>query len=136
MDRIICLMIGINIMTNDSFGEFIVNKRKKNKLTARQLALKLNISSNYLCEIEKGKKIFVSDEILENMKKILCDNLDEELLFYELIALEQNTIPKDISQYVLKNKYIQKAIRLAQKLNVAEQEWEVFITYFSDKYNK
>ena len=123
-------------MNKNSFGEFVVNKRQENKISARNLALKLNISSNYLCEIEKGRKIFVSDEILENMKTLLCDNLDEELLFYDLIAFEQNTIPKDIFQYVLKKKYVQKAIRLAQKLNISEQEWNVFITNICNTYQK
>lgn len=121
-------------MTYVSFGEFVVFKRKSKRLSARQLAYKLNISPNYLCEIEKGKKIFISDEILEQMKKILCNDTDEEKIFYELIALEQNAIPKDIYQYILKEKHVQNALRLAQKLNIPEEEWDTFSTKISSIY--
>jgi transcriptional regulator with XRE-family HTH domain len=39
-----------------SFGEFILERRKKLDMTGRELANKLSISAVYLCDIEKGRK--------------------------------------------------------------------------------
>lgn len=123
-------------MDDNSFGTFIVSKRIEKNLSARQLALKLNISPNYMCEIEKGKKCFFSDKILEDMKQILCDGYNDEILFYDLIALERGVVSKDILNYIINNDYAKSAIRLACYYCISDVEWANFIQNINELYKK
>ena len=46
-------------MSFTTLGEFIIQKRKEKELSARQLALAVDITPEYMCEIEKGRKTAV-----------------------------------------------------------------------------
>lgn len=47
-----------------TFGRFLISKRQENEISARQLAIALDYSAVYICDIEKDRRP-VPDEILE-----------------------------------------------------------------------
>ena len=119
---------GISAMNNDmSFGEFIIAKRKEKDLSARQLAIKLDISPVYMCDIEKGRKNAFSDELLEKMRVILCVTEQDCDTFYDLAAVARNTVSSDLPEYIMENELVRTALRKAKKNQIPDEKWEKFI---------
>ena len=58
-----------------SFGRFLISKRQEKEISARQLAIALDYSAVYICDIEKDRRP-VPDEILEKLPVLL--HLSEE----------------------------------------------------------
>lgn len=56
--------------TENTFGRFLVSKRMEQELSARQLAIALDYSAVYICDIEKDRRP-VPDEILEKLPALL-----------------------------------------------------------------
>ena len=67
---------------------WLVHLRQKAGLTQRKLAEKANISRNYLCEIEKGRKT-PSGPVAIRIAKILSFNME---LFYTQIGRDSRTL--------------------------------------------
>lgn len=80
---------------NTTFGEFLVKKRLEHNLSARQLAIALDYSPVYICDIEKGRKP-VPDEILEQLPRLLLLDEAETNEMYDLAAKSRNTISADL----------------------------------------
>lgn len=112
---------------NLTFGDFIIAKRKERDLSARQLAIALDISPVYMCDIEKGRKSAVSDELLDNLRKILFLSEDDADLMYDLAAKARNTISADLPKYIMENEIVRSALRTAKKNHVPDEKWENFI---------
>ena len=110
-----------------TFGEFIVRKRKEKDLSARQLAIAAEITPEYMCEIEKGRKTAVSEPILERLIRVLHLSESETALFYDLAALSRNTVSADLPEYIMAHELVRAAIRTAKKHNVPDAKWEKFI---------
>ena len=110
-----------------SFGEFILERRKKLDMTGRELANKLSISAVYLCDIEKGRKAALTDETLEKLRLVLCLDEAESEHFYDLAAIARNTVSADLPEYIMENEIVRAALRTAKKNNVTDQQWEDFI---------
>lgn len=117
-----------------TIGSYIVSKRIEKGLSAKQLASKLNISPNYMCEIEKGKKCWFSDSVLEKAKELLCDNYIEEIMFYDLIAKERKTIPKDILDYIADNNSAKNVLRFAIIHGLTDDDWNAFLNLIKENY--
>lgn len=114
--------------SNDlSFGEFIIKKRKEKDLLARELAAAVKISPEYICDIEKGRRTAVSDEILDSLIRVLELSETETELMYDLAAIARNTVSADLPQYIMENELVRAAIRTAKKNNVPDEKWEKFI---------
>lgn len=112
---------------NLSFGEFIIHKRREKDLSARQLAIAINITPEYMCEIEKGRKSAVSDEIMDKLIRTLTLSEEETELFYDLAAIARNTVSADLPEYIMANELVRAAIRTAKKNSVPDEKWERFI---------
>lgn len=112
---------------NLSFGEFIIRKRKEKDLSARQLAIAADITPEYMCEIEKGRKSAVSDEIMNRLIRALILSEKETELFYDLAAIARNTVSADLPEYIMANELVRAAIRTAKKNRVPDEKWEKFI---------
>ena len=110
-----------------TFGEFIIAKRKDNDLTARELAIALNISPVYMCDIEKGRKFAVSDEFLNQLIKVLKLSDEETDMMYDLAAIARNTVSADLPQYIMENELVRTALRMAKKNQTPDEKWEKFI---------
>ena len=110
-----------------SFGEFIIRKRKEKELSARQLALAANITPEYMCEIEKGRKNAVSDEIMDRLIRILNLTEEETETFYDLAAIARQTVSADLPEYIMSHELVRAAIRTAKKHKIPDEKWERFI---------
>jgi len=98
-----------------TFGEFIIAKRKEKELSARQLALAVDITPEYMCEIEKGRKTTVSEEVLSKLIRALNLPEEEAALFYDLAAIARNSVSADLPEYIMANQLVRAAIRTAKK---------------------
>lgn len=116
-----------------SFSEFLVKKRKEKNFSAKDFAFLLNISSVYMCDIEKGRKNAFSKDVLIKMEKILCDTDEEVYEFYDLFAASKGSVSLDLIDYIMGNKEIRKLLRIAKKKNVQNDVWITFINYLEDK---
>jgi len=110
-----------------SFGGFIIQKRKAKEMSARQLALAADITPEYMCEIEKGRKTAVSEDILNRLIRVLTLTEAETELFYDLAAIARNSVSADLPEYIMANQLVRAAIRTAKKNNVPDEKWEKFI---------
>ena len=110
-----------------TFGDFISQKRKDLRITLKDMADRLNISSPYLSDVEKGKRDSFDLERLNQIAKIL--NLDEEesSIMMDLAGKQRNTVAPGLPEYILKTKGLSVALRKARDLDVKEEEWIKFI---------
>ena len=62
--------------TENTFGRFLVSKRMEQELSARQLAIALDYSAVYICDIEKDRRP-VPDGVLDKFQLfvlIVCNS--------------------------------------------------------------
>ena len=112
-----------------SFGEFIRQKRKERKMVGRELAAEAGITTEYLCEIENGKKVAVSEGIMEKMIQALGLTEKETALFYDLAAVARKTVSvsADLPEYIMAHELVRTALRTAKKHQIPDEKWEKFI---------
>ena len=117
-------------MTHDdlTLGKFIIQKRKEKKLSARQLALSVEITPEYMCEIEKGRKTAASQDIIDRLIHSLALSEEETELFYDLAAIAKNSVSADLPEYIMAHQLVRAAIRTAKKHQVPDEKWEKFIS--------
>lgn len=111
-----------------TFGEYVAKKRKEKGLLARELAAAAKISPEYICDIEKGRRTAVAEEILETLIRVLDLSEKETELMYDLAAIARNTVSADLPQYIMENELVRAAIRTAKKNKVPDEKWEQFIS--------
>lgn len=109
-----------------TFGEFLIKKRLEQEMSARQLAIALDFSPVYICDIEKGRKP-VPDEILEQLPRLLHLTEPEINEMYDLAAKSRNTVSADLPEYIMEKDIVRAALRTAKKHNVTDKQWEDFI---------
>lgn len=109
-----------------TFGEFLIKKRLEHEMSARQLAIALDFSPVYICDIEKGRKP-VPDEILEQLPRLLHLTEPEINEMYDLAAKSRNTVSADLPEYIMEKDIVRAALRTAKKHNVTDKQWEDFI---------
>ncbi|NCC87625.1 MAG: XRE family transcriptional regulator [Clostridia bacterium] len=119
--------------TEMTFGEFIIAKRKEKDISARQLALAINISPVYMCDIEKGRKFAISDELLDKIRKVLILSENEVEKMYDLAAIARNTVSADLPEYIMENQIVRTALRTAKKNQISDEKWERFIKEMIEK---
>jgi len=118
------------MQTNElTFGEFIKQKRKEKKMVGRELSAAAGITPEYLCEIEKGRKVAVSEGIMEKMIQALMLTEKETALFYDLAAVARKTVSvsADLPEYIMSHELVRTALRTAKKHNIPDEKWEKFI---------
>lgn len=109
-----------------NFGEFLVQKRLQSGISAKWLAGTLGISQVYMCDIEKGRRR-VSDKFLKRLAELLLLSEDERYEMYDLAAKAKSSVSSDLSDYIMQNDVVRKALRAAQKNNVPDDTWREFI---------
>ena len=109
-----------------TFGDFLIAKRMEQEMSARQLAIKLDFSAVYICDIEKNRRP-VPDEILEKLPLLLHLNEAETEEMYDLAARSRHTVSADLPEYIMEKDIVRAALRTAKKHNVTDQQWEDFI---------
>ena len=109
-----------------TFGDFLIAKRMEREMSARQLAIKLDFSAVYICDIEKNRRP-VPDEILEKLPLLLHLNEAETEEMYALAARSRHTVSADLPEYIMEKDIVRAALRTAKKHNVTDKQWEDFI---------
>jgi transcriptional regulator with XRE-family HTH domain len=98
-------------------------------MAARELAAAAGITSEYMCEIEKGRKVAVSEGIMEKMIQALMLTEEETALFYDLAAVARKTVSvsADLPEYIMAHELVRTALRTAKKHQIPDEKWEKFI---------
>ena len=109
-----------------SFGRFLISKRQEKEISARQLAIALDYSAAYICDIEKDRR-HVPDEILEKLPVLLHLSEEEKEEMYDLAARSRNTVSADLPEYIMEKDIVRAALRTAKKHNATDKQWEDFI---------
>ena len=109
-----------------NFGEFLVQRRLKSDISAKWLAEALGISQVYMCDIEKGRRR-MSDELLKRLSELLLLSEEERYEMYDLAAKSYNTVSLDVTEYVMSNDMVRRALRTAQKYDTPDDVWQEFI---------
>ena len=115
------------LMENEkSFGRFLISKRQEKEISARQLAIALDYSAVYICDIEKDRRP-VPDEILEKLPVLLHLSEEEKEEMYDVAARSRNTVSADLPEYIMEKDIVRAALRTAKKHNATDKQWEDFI---------
>ena len=109
-----------------SFGRFLISKRQEKEISARQLAIALDYSAVYICDIEKDRRP-VPDEILEKLPVLLHLSEEEKEEMYDVAARSRNTVSADLPEYIMEKDIVRAALRTAKKHNATDKQWEDFI---------
>ena len=94
-----------------NFGSFLRELREKKKLRQEDLAKAINVSTVYICDIEKGRRNPPDIEKLRIWESQLGLTDHEKARFYNMAGTERKEIPPDIVEYMLKHPEARAAIR-------------------------
>lgn len=117
---------------------FIRERRRGQKLTIRQFADIIGISTTYLSSIENGCRTAPTKKVLMKISEVLMLSDKEKNLMYDLAAASKKNamVATDIADYISENKYVSNVIRTAIKLHIDKNDWESFIGLMEKKYLK
>ena len=113
--------------TGNEFGEYISEKRRGKGLTLRGLAQSVGISTTYLCDIEKGRRLPPGTELCEGLASALGLSGAERDRLYDLSGAQRGGVPADLPGYTTENPYMRVALRKAKDMKAGEAEWLRFI---------
>lgn len=99
---------------NNLLGNYIMNLRceKMNGISSRQVSKLLDISAQYMCDIENGNRV-PSAQLLNKMVYVFKLEEDEKNKLYDYAALscKSNKVPADIADFIINNDEAKNAIR-------------------------
>ena len=99
---------------NNRFGNYIVDLRNKKMkdMSSRQVAKLLEITPQYMCDIENGSRI-PSAQILNKIVDIFKLEEDEKNKLYDYAATsyKNNKVPADIADFIINNDEAKNVIR-------------------------
>ncbi len=104
-------------MAKISLGTFIIKKRKKVKLSSRQLALACNITPPYMNDIEKNKRIPSFDVLTKLAKELVLKEEEIYQLFDLAVDDSKGKVSYDIAEYIMNNDELRQCIRYVKKNN-------------------
>ena len=115
------ILLNPKISNRNKFGTYLKSRRTALGLTAREIAEKLNLSSVYICDIEKGNRHAPLGH-LDQVAEILQVEESERDFFFDIAGCSHSNWP-DINEYLEKNPNARKAIRLARDKNMLGEEF-------------
>lgn len=113
-------------MTTISFGAYLRELRnaRSPSMTQEELANAIGRSKMTISQFENGKNAPPQGELLDKIIVALEITDDEENTLRFLAAEHRKKVPGDIEEYFFNNPSVCKAIRMAQKLNLSNSDWE------------
>lgn len=116
-----------------SFGTYLRNLRQNHKpiITQEGLANCIGRSKMTISQFENEKNAPPQGELLDKiiLALELTDDEENELRF--LAAEHRKKVPGDIEEYFFSNPCVCEAIRVAQKANISNTDWEKIILSIS-----
>ena len=98
----------------DTFGDFILAKRREREIPSMQVCDKVGISPGYYCDIERSRRNPPDREILERLALALYLTGDDLSTFYDLAGLARSEAPPDLPEYINEYQVVRVALRLAK----------------------
>ncbi len=117
------------------FGDFIRAKRRKRKITLKDLAEKLGLSVTYLGDIEKNRRNPVISKI-NILIKLLGLLPKEQALLNDLAGKERKEISPDLLEYIMDSEvspYVRTALRIAKQNAATIKDWKQIIAVLNSK---
>lgn len=116
-------------MTPTSFGTFLRELRntRSPSMTQEELANAIGRSKMTISQFENGKNAPPQGELLDKIIIALKITDDEENTLRFLSAEYRKKVPGDIEEYFFNNPSVCKAIRMAQKVNFCDSDWEKIV---------
>lgn len=106
-----------------NFGSFLRELREKRKLRQEDLAKSINVSTVYICDIEKGRRNPPDVDKLRTWEKQLGLLDNEAAKFYDLAGQERKELPPDVVEYMIKHPEASAAIRRIMTAS-SEYDWK------------
>ncbi|MDO4544510.1 MAG: helix-turn-helix transcriptional regulator [Clostridia bacterium] len=119
-----------------TFGQFLTSRRKAKEIPLRRFAAMLDISPEFLCNVEKGRRSAPNKETLEKISRLLSLSKEDDALMYDLAADSKNTvsaIPSDLTGFINENRVIVAALRVAKDADATDEEWQEFMAKLQAK---
>lgn len=115
-----------------SFGKYIESLRKEKQKSLRETAKAIEVSPQFLSEVEKGRKTTLTNERIELLARFLMLSDTQTYTLYDMAAEAKNTsnedmfIPQDCVDYA-SNPFVLEALRLSKETGAGEEEWQVLL---------
>ena len=110
-----------------SFGKYIETIRKEKRKSLRETAKAIEVSPQFLSEVEKGRKSTLTNERIEKLAKFLMLSETQTYTLYDMAAEARTSndvlIPQDCVDYA-SNPYVLEALRLSKETGAGEAEWQ------------
>lgn len=113
-----------------SFGKYIETLRKEKQKSLRETAKAIEVSPQFLSEVEKGRKNTLTNERLEKLAGFLSLTETQTYTLYNMAAEARTAndiqIPQDCADFVA-NPFVLEACRLSKETGAGEAEWQVLL---------
>jgi transcriptional regulator with XRE-family HTH domain len=113
-----------------SFGKHIETLRKEKQKSLRETAKAIEVSPQFLSEVEKGRKSTLTNERIEKLARFLSLTETQTYTLYDIAAEARTTndviIPQDCVDFA-SNSYVVEALRLSKETGAGEAEWQVLL---------
>lgn len=106
-----------------NFGSFLRKLREDRQLRQEDLARVINVSTVYICDIEKGRRNPPDIEKLRTWEKQLELSDKDKARFYDMAGQERKEMPPDIVEYMSNHPEARAAIRRIMAAP-CEYDWE------------
>ncbi|MBL7072877.1 MAG: helix-turn-helix domain-containing protein [Candidatus Omnitrophica bacterium] len=118
------------------FGEFIKDKRLKEKMGLRVFASKIGEDPGNWCRIESGKFPAPSDiNILNRICKVLkLSDSEKEKVFDIAAKSSREKVPADIRHQIKKNEIVPILFRTIDKKKMTKKQLEKLVERIKDEY--
>ena len=114
------------------FGEYIRKKRLSDprELTMQDVGNHLGISTQYVSEIEKGRRKPLNGERLERLASFLRLSEEDSATMYDLASRENHEVPYDIENTLMGEEVgdlVRFALRQSKAGFIFEDDWKELI---------
>lgn len=122
------------MVKQQTFGEFIAQKRKEKRISLRKMANQLSCSAVYLSDVEKGKRNPPDRNRLQILISVLELSQEEKRLFFDLVGTTRGIVAPDIADYLIAKPYMNKILRQAIELHATQEDWQMFLSGLEQKH--
>lgn len=119
---------------NNTFGEFVREKRLAAGINLRKLAEILEIAPAYMSDIENGNRYPPEKEKIYKIAEALHLTGEGTNTLFDLAAgNKKNLVSPDIADYIMEQDKSRVALRIARDTGAGEKEWEKIIRILEGK---
>ena len=119
---------------NNTFGEFVREKRLAAGINLRKLAEILGIAPAYMSDIENGHRYPPEKEKIYKIAEALHLTPEETDKLFDMAAgNKKNSVSPDIADYIMEQDKSRVALRIARDKGAGEKEWEKIIRILEGK---